>query len=130
MTTTSPFEVSIHRERIEEALAFSGGTHTYEDIVRGIEDHRYQLWPGRNAVVITEMQVFPQKKVIHCFLAAGDLREIHSIRTWAERWARKEGCDSVTVTGRPGWERVLATDGYVKTAVMLEKELQGVPDGE
>lgn len=123
-------EVEQHRERIEAALAYSGGTHSYEDIVQGIEENRYQLWPGVNATVLTEILQFPRKRVIHCFLAAGDLAEIHAIRTWAEEWARREGIDSVTLTGRAGWERVLAVDGYRKTGVTLEKDLREVPRGQ
>jgi len=130
MDTLSPFEISLHKDRIESALVYSGGTHTYEDIVRGIEENKYQLWPGLNATVLTEIIVYPQKRIIHCFLAAGDLREIGAIRTWAEEWARREGIDAVTLTGRPGWEKVLANDGYVKASVSLEKDLKEAPDGE
>jgi hypothetical protein len=127
--TEAMLDIAPHKARIEAALEHSGGTHTYEDIVRGIEDERFQLWPGVHATVVTEMIWFPQKKVIHCFLAAGDLAEIHAIRSWAEEWARRAGCASVTITGRPGWERVLASDGYTKQSVTLEKDLKGVPDG-
>lgn len=126
--TTLP-DISVHRGLIESALAYSGGTHGYEDIVRGVAEGRYQFWPGINAMVLTEITQWPQKKVIHCFLAAGDLAEIHAIRTWAEAWARMRGIEAVTVTGRPGWERELARDGYKKRSVVLEKDLREAPDG-
>lgn len=124
MRTVPELELRQYRELIESALVYAGGTHTFEDIEEGIEEHRYQLWPGRHAVVVTEMIVWPRKKLIHCFLAAGDLVEIHAIRTWAEEWARREGCGAVTISGRPGWERVLAADGYKKRSVTLEKDLR------
>jgi len=129
MNINNPYRVDAHRERIESALAYSGGTHSYDDIVAGIQDKRYQLWPGIKATVLTEIIQYPRKRVIHCFLAAGDLAEIHAIRTWAEEWARREGCDSVTISGRPGWERMLLRDKYIKRSVTLEKDLKEVSDG-
>lgn len=127
--TDALLDIAPHKARIEAALEYSGGTHTYEDIVRGIEEERYQLWPGVHATVVTEMIWHPQKKIIHCFLAAGNLAEIHSIRTWAEEWARRQGCDAVTISGRAGWERALSRDGYIKQSVTLQKDLKEVPNG-
>jgi hypothetical protein len=118
------WEPSDYRELIESALAHSGGTHTFDDIAAGIAAQRYQLWPGRKSVVVSEILQFPQRRVAHCFLAAGDMEEIQVQRRWLEGWAASQGCQSVTVAGRPGWERVLAADGYQKAAVLLEKNLE------
>ena len=40
-----------------------------------------------------------------------------------EAWARAEGCRRVLVIGRPGWERVLAPEGYAPLARIIAKEL-------
>ena len=40
-----------------------------------------------------------------------------------EDWARLEGCTKVTITGRPGWMRLLADRQYRQRQVMLELEL-------
>ena len=51
-----------------------------------------------------------------------DVREAIT-RAHHEEWARREGCTAATINGRPGWERVLASEGWRKTTVCLEKEL-------
>jgi hypothetical protein len=42
-----------------------------------------------------------------------------------EAYARDEGCRSIHIFGRLGWQRVL--DGYRRTNVVLDKPLQGEP---
>ena len=42
-----------------------------------------------------------------------------------EAYARDEGCRSIRIFGRLGWQRVL--DGYRRTNVVLDKPLQGEP---
>lgn len=115
-----------HRALIEAALAEAGGTHSFEDIERGIADGRYQFWPGLASVIVTEVVQYPQKKAAHCFLAAGEFAEIDAMRTWIEEWARGIGCTSASICGRKGWERKLSVAGYKMSAVWLEKELANV----
>lgn len=117
-------ELDTHRPLIESALALAGGTHSFADIEQGVRESRYQFWPGVKSVIVTEVVQFPQKKVIHCFLAAGEMEEINNMRTWLENWARMIGVSRVTICGRKGWERVLAGAGYEPTAVWLEKDLE------
>lgn len=113
-----------YRELIEQALRHAGGTHSFEDVAAGVADGRFQFWPAPHSVVVTEILQFPQRKVAHCFLAAGRMEEIQIQRRWLEDWARMCGCESVTIAGRSGWERVLGPDGYEKAAVLLEKKLE------
>lgn len=40
-----------------------------------------------------------------------------------EEWARSRGATVATLTGRPGWPRVLASSGYKRTSVTVEKAL-------
>jgi hypothetical protein len=51
------------------------------------------------------------------------MSEVLAIRTWCEEWARRSGCNVVSINGRPGWERLLASEGYQKKSVVLEKQL-------
>lgn len=118
------WDVNDYRELLEQALRHAGGTHTFEDVAAGIEHGRFQFWPAPHSVVVTEIIQFPQRKIAHCFLAAGRMEEIQIQRRWLEGWAKSVGCESVTIAGRPGWERVLGPDGYEKAAVLLEKKLE------
>jgi len=40
-----------------------------------------------------------------------------------EDWSRSRGATVATITGRPGWPRVLASSGYKRTSVTVEKAL-------
>ena len=50
---------------IDAALEYGGGTHIYEDIVEAIVEGRMQLWPAKDSCLITEIIVYPRKKVLH-----------------------------------------------------------------
>jgi hypothetical protein len=41
----------------------------------------------------------------------------------AMAWAKAQGCDSISVAGRKGWERVLSGHGFAPVAVMLERQI-------
>ncbi len=60
-------ELARCRKWIEDALAYSGGTHTYEDIVEGIHSLRYQFWAAERGCAVTEIIEYPRKKVFHVF---------------------------------------------------------------
>jgi len=72
-------------------------------------------------VVVTELlktRTGKQCFIRHC--AGEDIKNwFHYLET-IETWARSEGCDSIEMIGRPGWERML---GWRKQAVVLRKAL-------
>lgn len=107
---------------IENALAYSGGTHTFDDVKQGILDSRFQLWPAERGCAVTEIVVYPQKKVLHVFLAGGEMDQIIAMIDSAVEWSKAQGCSSMTIAGRPGWSRVLAKYGYEPVMTVLEKE--------
>ena len=64
------------RPWIEAALQYTGGTHEFEDIVDGIRSSRMQLWPSKRGCIVTEIVIYPRKKVLNLFLAGGELDQI------------------------------------------------------
>jgi hypothetical protein len=111
------------RHLLDRALAFAGGTHTVEDILAGLDEERYQAWPGVHSILVTEIIQTPRRKIAHCFLAAGLLEEIDAMRPMLEGWAKRQGCEAVTIAGRRGWERALKDAGYGHDSTVLRKEL-------
>jgi hypothetical protein len=105
-------EIERCRYWIEEALAYSGGTHDFEHIVEALLNGHMQLWPNENACAVTEIVVYPKKKVLHVFLAGGKMSEILDMHPSAAEWGRMQGCTAMSIAGRPGWERVLKKLGY------------------
>jgi hypothetical protein len=111
------------RKWIEDALEYSGGSHVFEDVVEGITSGRMQLWPAERGCAVTEIVVFPRKKVLNCFLAGGEMDAITDMLDAAKDWGRAQGCVGLTLAGRPGWERVLRDKGFKKTMTVLEVEI-------
>ena len=112
------------RHHVEAALEYSGGTHNFEDITQMVEDHRLQLWPAKDSVVLTEIIVYPRLKNLHYFLAGGDLDELSRMRPMIESWGKSLGCTRVTLAGRRGWQKsFLKDEGYSPQWSVLAKEL-------
>ena len=109
-----------YREMIDSALAYSGGTHTFEDVQELVATGKAQLWPGNASVGVTEIVVFPRKKTLNCWLAAGDLDELLVMMDFAKEWGAAQGCDAMTMSGRMGWQRVLNKHGWKPVFVTME----------
>lgn len=106
------------------ALAHAGDTHTLDDVRAMVEAREARFWSGRDAAMVTTLEEHPRFKALMIWLAGGDLAElVHEIRPAAERWAAAEGCTRSMVLGRPGWARVLASEGYGAAATLLTKDL-------
>jgi hypothetical protein len=112
------------RHHVEAALEYSGGTHEFEDVVQMVEDHRLQLWPAKDSVVLTEIIDYPRLKNLHYFLAGGDLDELSRMRPLIESWGKSVGCTRVTLAGRRGWAKTFLKDeGYSPQWAVLAKDL-------
>lgn len=117
-------ELNRCREWVEDALEYAGGTHNFNDIAAAVLSDRFQIWPSNNAVVVTEIVVYPQLKDLHYFLAGGNLDELKAMRPIIEAWGKGVGCTRVSLAGRKGWERTFLKDeGYRPNWFVLSKEL-------
>lgn len=109
-----------------EALEHNDGAHSLRDVFDGIQEGRYQFWPAETCVLVSEILLFPQKKVFNYFLVGGDGNaEMQVMVPYAEAWAKAQGCKSATLCGRRGWERQkwLKDFGYKSVQVLMSKEL-------
>jgi len=111
------------RAYIEAALEYSGGTHDFDDVKRGIIEGRMQLWPGTRSAAVTEVVKYDKKTVLHIFLAGGDMDELIDMIDSAAEWGRTQGCTSLTMAGRKGWERVLSSHGFKPVMIVLERAI-------
>lgn len=111
------------RKYIEDALEYTKGTHTLEDIWYGIVQGDFQFWPGEKSAVVTEIQIYPQTKVMHIFLAGGDLEELLQMEKSVRAYAKTIGCNSMSISGRRGWVRIFERDGWKEVCTTIAKEL-------
>lgn len=122
----TPADFSAYRPYIEAALAFAGGTHTYDDIREGVEQGRFQFWPGVHSAAVTEIIEYPRSRALNIVLAGGNLGEMEVGISALLDWGRAQGCTSATFSGRKGWERTFLTrTGWVPSLVVFEKKLDG-----
>ena len=107
---------------IESALAYSGGTHDFFDIVRGVMSGHMQLWAGEEGCAVTEITVYPKRKILHVFLAGGKMQQILDFEESAEQFAKLNGCNALSLAGRKGWLKVHKDRGWKEAHVTMIKE--------
>ena len=109
------------RQWLEPALDRGGNTHTFDDVMAEIEAEKMQLWTGPKGAAVTLIYDYPLKRVLHVFLAGGELEQVKDFVPSMEVWVRAMGCTEMTLAGRRGWSRVL--DGWKPVLDVLAKEI-------
>lgn len=97
---------------IEAALEYTHGTHTIEDVELGIEQARFQFWPGQKSAAVTEVVEYPRAKALNIWLCGGDVEELlEMVPSW-ESFAKYLECDRLAGGGRVGWNKFLKSHGW------------------
>lgn len=109
---------------LEDALQYSGGEMTIEDVWQAIEAGELTFWPGKRCAIVLQFVTHPRKRVMNWYLAGGDLNELRDMEQTGTEWAKSNGFDAVVIYGRRGWLRKL--DGYQETGTIMEKNLWAV----
>jgi len=116
-------DIEQYREVIGRAIALSG-THSFEDVQQGIERGEFQLWPGNESAVVTQVQDYPQKRALCVFAAGGTLAELATMWPLIREWAKQQGCKNAFLVGRAGWARsFLRAEGWTPSALVMETAL-------
>jgi hypothetical protein len=98
---------------LEPALEYDN-TYNIQDVADCIADGSMQLWPTNNSAVVTQVQNFPRMKVLHIFLAGGNLDELETLTPHIQKFAEDMGCRKITLTGRKGWSRTFVAKFNMK----------------
>ena len=110
------------RNWIEAAIEYTNGTHDFDDICAGIYGGKFHLLARPEGCLVLEIHTYPRKRALHVFLAGGDLSGVKHLPD-LEQLARDMGATEITATGRAGWARVLASQGWAKSHVTMRKEI-------
>lgn len=97
-------------------------THSMEDVIESVGTGHMQLWVGDKGAAVTQILNFPRKKILHVFLAGGDLEQVLDFVPSFMTWGELQGCSKITMSGRKGWGRVLPKSGWRETGVIMEYE--------
>ena len=112
------------RPWIEAALEYSGGTHLFEDVEAGLLSGVMQLWPSPKGCIVTEIVVYPRKKVLNVFLGGGELDQILDMHSDVIAWSKAQGCEALMMTGRFGWKKPLEKHGWKTLHCSYVKEFE------
>jgi hypothetical protein len=108
---------------IEDALKYSNGTYSTNDVFYAIIEDSMQLWSGDQGCIVTQIVTYPQKKVLYIFLAGGKMEQLFDLESEITSWAIKQGCQATEFSGRKGWLKPLTKKGWHHTSVTMIKEI-------
>lgn len=108
---------------IERALKHAGGSHTFTDVVDLVREGKMFFWPGEYSCLVTEFVQYPRQRLLHVFLAAGDMDEIKRMEPSLRTFAESVKCNAISLTGRRGWVRALADLGFKEGHTIVVKNL-------
>lgn len=112
------------RHYIEAALRHSPGLEDIEAVEGAVERGGYMLWTDANCAAITDISIYPSRKVLTIVHGGGDKAEmIGKLLPRIEEFAALQGCDLVAVTGRLGWLREGEKHGFRLGYVTMIKDL-------
>ncbi|HEX4594024.1 MAG TPA: hypothetical protein VH157_07100 [Bryobacteraceae bacterium] len=118
------------RPLLQKAVDRERGRFTVDHILYWILGRTHQLWvaviDGRmEAAIISEVLLQPSGKRSCCIQLAGGARVEDWLVPLVEafvKFGREQGVDEFRVTGRKGWERLLARHSFVLDSVILIRE--------
>jgi hypothetical protein len=110
---------NMHAPGIQEALDRCGDPRTIEDVAQEILQHSAQVWGDERALIITQL-AFPY---LHYWIATGEIKAVVELSHTIRAWAKALGYSKATLTGRRGWVRALAGDGWTERAVLMGREI-------
>jgi hypothetical protein len=103
------------------ALEHTTDRFNEDDIVKGILVGEYQFWPGPDAAIVTQIAVYPRRRVSLGFLAGGNLNTVRRMERDIAAKAKAAGIEQIEIVGRRGWLRAL--DGYEERFTMATRNL-------
>jgi hypothetical protein len=101
--------------------------YTKEAIVSGVLEQRLQMWAvcdidSIHVVFMTHMVLNPAGRVLEVvwMFGRGAMDALYVIDAVLDSFAASQGCDTIKVTGRRGWDRVLRPLGveYISSSWM------------
>lgn len=118
------------QEWIRAALeATTVRTTTLGDVFAMIQQHKAQLHPFPRCAFVTMLEEHPAVglKSVSCWAGGGNMAEMLEVTPTIEAWARSQQCTHAFISGRQGWKRALASQGYVVDRIILVKDLRNAP---
>lgn len=110
-------------EGLRQALHVGGDSHTLADVFEAVALGAAQLWVEGDTCLVTEVNDTPQVRELHFWLATGALDDVIALTNKVMDWGRKQGCTVATLTGRFGWKKVMAREGWEPLTIQMARRL-------
>lgn len=113
--------------KLEAAVAeeVGGAGFSKEAILRALLSGELILWTSDNSAALTETNVQETRKTLHIWVAGGKLKELlGDIYPRIEEFARLNGFQYVTASGRDAWARVCRGIGFAPVYTTFAKEMK------
>lgn len=108
---------------VKDALAYGPGDESATDVLIRLARGEYACFhePGRFAWVLQIQQQPRQKVCAVLYLGGKDLEAImKAVHEHGIPWAQSQGCTSIRVWGRDGWQRAL---GMKRVGAILQLDI-------
>jgi len=115
--------MSDHFEGLVDALSHGGETYTLGDVADLIDAGKAQVWRADRAMIVTQINDAPRKRVLHFWLATGKLKDVITLSEEVIEWGRTKGCTMATLSGRRGWVKALADHGWSEQLTVMGREI-------
>jgi hypothetical protein len=115
----------IYRAKLAKALERAGGLYELPDLLERIADGRMQAHVSHETMAVTEISVYPRRRVLTIIILVGDLDDGENLHAQVFDFARKMDCDAVIAQGRVGWARLAKSHGWetVSKNMVFRKEV-------
>lgn len=109
-------------KKLSRALKEGGDLHTLEDIATALTCGEMQSHVEGETWAITQVQVYPRKKVVYIWYIIGVQMDIGDLEDKITAWAKDIGARSITSIGRGGWWK-LKTPGWKMAGIVYSKDI-------
>ena len=102
----------IYHKKLQRALDFQGGLYSLNDILERIANGTMQSWALNNSWAVTQISIYPRRRVLEIVAAVGDLRDCRLLHGKILAFASEMNVDLVAAYGRRGWARDADRNGW------------------
>lgn len=97
-----------YKDMVEKQLTNLGGLYSFEDLVEMIRTGEMQSFCNGDSWVVTQVNTYPRKTVVHIVMAVGVMEELLEIEKEVCSWAKSDevGATAIVASGRLGWDRM------------------------
>ena len=115
--TREDMEVKVNR-----VLRYSGDLYNFDDVMKAIGTGDMQSFTEGDTWIVTQVIVFPRRKVLRVMLVVGYLTDAKKSLVQLEEFAKSVGATRIEATGRDGWWQ-FAEPGWKRTGSAYAKDL-------